>query len=60
MDLAMKIDVSRTSNPPLPCRRLPTENRPRIMLHGDHSIDVTNARIERVARAPILHYAIGM
>ena len=30
------------------------------MLHGDQGIDLANARIDHVARAPILHYAVGM
>ena len=49
-------EVSRTPCPVkiLAFRRLPTEDRPRIVLHGDQGIDLANARIERVARAPIL------
>ena len=55
-------EASRTSCPDkvLPFRRLPTEDRPRIVLQGDQGIDLANARIDQVVHAPILHYAIGM
>ena len=43
-----------------PFRRLPTEDRPRIVLQGDQGIDLANSRIDQVAHAPVLHYAIGM
>ena len=54
--------VSRTPYPVkiFAFRRLPTEDRPRIVLQGDQGIDLANARIDQVTRAPILHYAIGM
>jgi hypothetical protein len=54
--------VSRTPYPVkiLPFRRLPTEDRPRIVLQGDQGIDLANARINHVVHAPVLHYAVGM
>jgi hypothetical protein len=45
--------------PILPFRCLPTQERPRIVLDGVQGIDFPNARIDHVAHAPILHYAIG-
>ena len=55
-------EVSRTSYP-VPIfafRRLPAEDRPRIVLQGDQGIDLANARIDHVTHAPVLHNAIGM
>jgi hypothetical protein len=54
--------VSRTPYPEKirAFRRLPTEDRPGIVLYGDQSIDLANPWKECVAGGPILHYAIGM
>ena len=63
MDIGLYSDeVSRTPYPVTirACRLLPTEERPRIVLHGDESMDRANPRKDRVAVGPILHDAIGM
>ena len=46
--------------PTLPLRFLPTEDRPRIVLHGDQRLYRAEARIDNMAMAPVLHQAIRM
>ena len=46
------------SAPIFPDRMLPTELRPRIVLHGDKRMDLADPRIEDMTVAPVLHDAI--
>lgn len=48
------------SVPILPFRCLPTEDRPRIVLHGDQSRYRAEASIDNMALAPVLYDAIRM
>jgi len=46
---------------PIPAfRRLPTEDRPRIALHGDQGLYGAEARIDNMAVARVLYDAIRM
>src|SRR6202521_1568485 len=46
--------------PILPFRGLPTEDRPRVMLHGDQRLYRADARIGNMTPAPVLNYAVRM
>ena len=46
------------SAPIFPNRMLPTELRPRIVLHGDKRVDLADPRKEDMPVGPVLHDAI--
>src|SRR3984893_17541843 len=46
--------------PIFPFRLLPTEDRPRVVLHGDYGLDGAEARIGKMATAPVLYDAVRM
>jgi hypothetical protein len=55
-------EMSRSSFsvPILPFRSLPTEESPRIVLNGDQGLYRADARIDNMAPAPVLNYAVRM
>ncbi len=57
--IAVMLSVS-IAMPILPCLFLPTEERPRIVLQGDHGLYRADARVGEMAPAPVLHYATRM
>src|ERR1700726_4391693 len=46
--------------PIFPFRLLPTEDRPRVVLHGDQRLHWTYTRIDSVVTAPVLYDAVRM